>query len=251
MQNEQQCTNESDLSDRISRKIWIVTTAALPWKTGTSINPLMRALYILRKSPGHEVFLMIPWLEDRVDRVDLYGTDINFDDGRAGRMQQIDFVKNWASKSAKMPVEANKLLFRFYPAKYQRQLGSIFPLINICSLIKKADADVAILEEPEHINWLRMPSIQEASDYDDASDRCASWSDDFNHVIGIIHTNYPAYAKGQGAISGLITAPTIGLLSSIVVQAYCHRVIKLSETLPNFAPWKECTCNVHGVRSGE
>lgn len=31
-------------------------------------------------------------------------------------------------------------------------------------------------------------------------------------------------------------------------RAYCHKIIKLSGTLQEFAPEKEVICNVHGVR---
>lgn len=38
-------------------------------------------------------------------------------------------------------------------------------------------------------------------------------------------------------------------MSSAMVRAYCHKVIKLSNTLQSFAVEKESTSNVHGVRS--
>jgi digalactosyldiacylglycerol synthase len=49
--------------------------------------------------------------------------------------------------------------------------------------------------------------------------------------------------------TSFIAAPAISMLSSIVVRAYCHRVIRLSDVLPSLAPGREVTCNVHGVRS--
>jgi len=34
-----------------------------------------------------------------------------------------------------------------------------------------------------------------------------------------------------------------------MVRAYCHKVVKLSDALQTYAPEKEATTNVHGVRS--
>lgn len=53
----------------------------------------------------------------------------------------------------------------------------------------------------------------------------------------------------NGGISGLWTGPAISFLSSAMVRAYCHKVIKLSAALHDYAPEKEVICNVHGVRS--
>jgi len=41
----------------------------------------------------------------------------------------------------------------------------------------------------------------------------------------------------------------VTLLSSAMVRAYCHKVIRLSAVLPSYSPEKEETSNVHGVRS--
>jgi digalactosyldiacylglycerol synthase len=40
------------------------------------------------------------------------------------------------------------------------------------------------------------------------------------------------------------------LLCSWMCRAHCHRIIKLSGTLGQFAPEKELTENVHGIRAG-
>jgi hypothetical protein len=66
--------------------------------------------------------------------------------------------------------------------------------------------------------------------------------------VGVVHTNYKEYASAQ--YHGLWTAPALAVISSAMVRAYCHKVIKLSDVLQTFAPEKEVTSNVHGVRSG-
>jgi len=104
---------------------------------------------------------------------------------------------------------------------------------DMCLLIPDKEADVCILEEPEHLNWYRAPG--------------EGWTKKFHFVIGVVHTNYKEYASAH--YSGLWTAPAIAVMSSAMVRAYCHKVIKLSDVLQTFAPEKEETSNVHGVRS--
>jgi glycosyltransferase involved in cell wall biosynthesis len=82
------------------------------------------------------------------------------------------------------------------------------------------------------VNWYRAPG--------------EGWTKVFNYVVGIVHTNYIEYASTH--FHGLWTAPAIQVMSSAMVRAYCHKVIKLSGVLQTYAPEKETIQNVHGVR---
>jgi hypothetical protein len=362
------------------RTIWIVTTAALPWRTGTSVNPLWRAVYLAQD--GHKVTLLIPWLDDIAARKKLYGSQ-NFFPGGSNEQREWLFA-NYISKykEEKQLVSENfNIQIQFWNGTYQESFGSIFPIEDLCSLIPSEEADVAILEEPEHLNWFRVihsstysghktkKNIMKAgsptttakvavdnavvtstessttpNDNDTANEACSieddedtdevsllygcpaipttktvtdaieattrklkfsgsnkddvkaadtdtdestggivvvvgddeydvnviGWCCKFRYVIGILHTNYGDYIRQYGVLgTSLIGASALHALSSLVVRAYCHKVIKLSGTLPSYwtikhnpaykypagtsleglAEFMETTCNVHGVRT--
>lgn len=166
--------SSSDLSIP-ERKIWVVTTAALPWRTGTALNPLMRALYLTRGRPPHAVTLLVPWLNDERARKKLYGEQNAF---AGGKREQETWIRNYCSERAGAGEEEQKLRILFWEGKYHDSFGSIFPVVDICSLIPKDQADVAILEEPEHLNWWRVPPSD--------TDEQLGWAHKFKHVVGIV-----------------------------------------------------------------
>jgi hypothetical protein len=272
-------TDTSDLSNT-ARRVWIVTTAGLPWMTGTAVNPLLRSLSLAEKRPKDFVTLMIPWLPSAEARTTLYGAKNQFD----SPADQEKWIRNYCIERCNCTVEtASKLRIQFWRGVYQESFGSIFPLDDICSKIPRAEADICILEEPEHLNWFRVPArpkeasqqaqseqgtaLQDAvrdgehsleasedsrinsfdNDFVDSDIEILGWSHKFRHVVGILHTNYADYVRQYGMAS-LVTAPALNALSSLVVKAFCHKVIRLSATLPHLDATKEVTCNVHGVR---
>jgi len=221
---------DTDIGDK-SKRVLIVTTAALPWMTGTAVNPLLRAAYMTtgRSEVGGSVTLMLPWLERREDQVQVYGSNKLFESPE----EQETFIRNWLRDSAKLPIPSEELKIKWYTAWQNKAENSVYSMGDITALIPEDEIDICILEEPEHLNWYRAPGD--------------SWTDKFKHVVGIIHTNYFVYAQDQPA--AFIRAPAMRLLCSWMCRAHCHRIVKLSGTLGQFAPEKELIENVHGIRA--
>lgn len=167
----------SDLTDP-NRKIWVITTACLPWMTGTSINPLLRAAYFAKDRPPGNIHLMVPWL-DHADQEIAYPPGLRFNHPN----EQREYVRNWLRHDAHLPAAAANLDITFYAASYHDEFHSIFPMGDITALIPDDQADICILEEPEHLNWYKAPFTAKA------------WMDKFRHVVGVIHTNYLSYTR--------------------------------------------------------
>ncbi|RYH05237.1 hypothetical protein EON65_45255 [archaeon] len=103
---------ESDLRP-LNRTIWVITTACLPWMTGTSINPLLRAAYLAKDRPPGKVHLMVPWL-NREEQDIAYPPGMRFNTPE----EQKAYVYKWLVKDANMEAAANKLNISFYAARY-------------------------------------------------------------------------------------------------------------------------------------
>ena len=220
----------TDIADK-SKRIWIVTTAALPWMTGTAVNPMLRAAYLSkgRKEAGGSVTIMVPWVENADDRIKVYG-----EKGKTFQTMEDQevLIKDWLENTADMKSAAQDVQIKWYPAWHNSLENSVYSKGDITALIPEDEVDICVLEEPEHLNWYR-----EAGE---------SWTIKFKHVVGIVHTNYFVYAQEQPA--AFFRAPGMKLLCSWMIRAHCHRAIKLSGTLGTFTPEKELVENVHGVR---
>ncbi|XP_027072240.1 digalactosyldiacylglycerol synthase 1, chloroplastic-like isoform X2 [Coffea arabica] len=201
------------------RHVAIVTTASLPWMTGTAVNPLFRAAY-LAKSAKQNVTLLVPWL-CRSDQELVYPNSLTFNSPE----EQELYMRNWLEERVGFKADFN---ISFYPGKFSKARRSIIPAGDTSQFISSKEADIAILEEPEHLNWYHHGK---------------RWTDKFNHVVGIVHTNYLEYIKREK--NGALQAFLVKHINNWVTRAYCHKVLRLSAATQDLP--KSVICNVHGV----
>lgn len=219
------CTAASNLR-RPDRHVTVLTTAALPWKTGPAINAMMRAIHFAKR--GHTVVLLLPWIAPKDQKLvfgELFET----------REDQERFIWSWCAERAKVDLATLPLELRWYTANYMEAVRSVFPEGDCSEALGDGPRDVLIMEGPEHLCWYhngqRWPSL-------------------FQHVIGVVHTDYQVYLKGMG-YEGLLGADNFRdslffTFTSLVCSAYCDVTVKLSNTgisLPN-----QVCMNINGVR---
>ncbi|KAJ0027852.1 hypothetical protein Pint_36166 [Pistacia integerrima] len=201
------------------RHVAIVTTASLPWMTGTAVNPLFRAAY-LSKTAQQNVTLLVPWL-CKSDQELVYPNNVTF----SSPEEQENYIRNWLEERVGFKAGFK---ISFYPGKFSKERRSIIPTGDTSQFVPSKDADIAILEEPEHLNWYHHGK---------------RWTDKFNHVVGVVHTNYLEYIKREK--NGALQAFLVKHINNIVTRAYCHKVLRLSAATQDLP--KSVVCNVHGV----
>ncbi|XP_074273049.1 digalactosyldiacylglycerol synthase 2, chloroplastic-like [Silene latifolia] len=198
--------------------IAIYTTASVPWLTGTAVNPLFRACY-LAKDGERKVTLVIPWLSLK-DQELVYPDNINF----KSALEHEAYVRKWLEDRTRF---ISRFEIKFYPGRFSIDKRSILPVGDITDIIPDDDADIAVLEEPEHLTWYHHGK---------------RWKEKFRMVIGIVHTNYLEYVRRERNAAG---AFILKHLNSWVVSIYCHKVIRLSAATQDLP--RSIICNVHGV----
>ncbi|KAJ6300287.1 hypothetical protein OIU76_021147 [Salix suchowensis] len=179
------------------RHVAIVTTASLPWMTGTAVNPLFRAAYLAKS-----------------EKAKCYPAE-----------EQENYIRNWLEERVGFKADFK---ISFYPGKFSKERRSIIPAGDTSQFVPSKDADIAILEEPEHLNWYHHGK---------------RWTDKFNHVVGVVHTNYLEYIKREK--NGALQAFLVKHINNLVTRAYCHKVLRLSAATQDLP--KSVICNVHGV----
>ncbi|KAF7153159.1 hypothetical protein RHSIM_Rhsim01G0152600 [Rhododendron simsii] len=202
------------------QRISIFTTASLPWMTGTSVNPLFRAAYLAKQDEERKVTLVIPSLSLK-DQEHVYPDKITFN----LPSEQEKYVHNWLEERTGFRSSFN---IRFYPGKFSRDKRSILAVGDITEVIPDEEADIAVLEEPEHLTWYHHGK---------------RWKAKFRLVVGVVHTNYLEYVRREK--NEQVQAFFLKYINSWVVNIYCHKVIRLSAATQDLP--RSIICNVHGV----
>jgi len=182
-------------------EITIVTTAALPWMTGTAVNALLRAAYLAET--GYRVTLCVPWIHPDEQALVLPKGKLC-----AAPDTQEQLMRTWLSErdGAVAPFD-----IRFYPARFDVMRGSILPLGDTTRWVGSS-CDLCVLEEPEHLNWYHGGG---------------QWRRRFKLVVGVVHTNYLRYASLYQPENVWV----VRFINKLVCRAYCDRVVKLSDSL--------------------
>eukprot|EP00884_Botryococcus_braunii_P010407 jgi/Botrbrau1/19368/Bobra.0338s0003.1 len=202
------------------RSVIIVSTAAIPWLTGTAVNPCLRAAY-LAQEPDIRVTLLIPWLA-APDQSVLFPKGVTFQLPE----EQEAHIRLWLQqRTGVFPT----FPIAFYPGRYDRTMLGIFPVGDLTAFVPEGLCDIAVLEEPEHLTWFHHGP---------------RWTDKFQHVVGIMHTNYAELARRN---AGLPLKHASLALNHLLCSIHCHKVIKLSDAVQTLP--RQITSCVHGVAS--
>jgi digalactosyldiacylglycerol synthase len=203
------------------KKINIITTAAIPWFTGTSINPLWRAIYLARS--GYQVRLYLPWIKTESQRL-FFPNQLIF----KTQEEQRNYIFSWINNGNHI----NQMDILFYQAEYISPLKSIYSKQKFKDIIKPCD--ILILEEPEHLltfQPLAFFNFNQKGNF---------------KVIGIIHTNYEYYLSRMVVkFLSKISSVCLRIFNNFIIKNNCEISIRLSAAVPKYK--NSVICNVNGV----
>jgi len=245
------------------RSVTVVTTAALPWMTGTSVNPLQRAVELAKR--GVRVALLLPWLDPgaldpQEGQAAIYGAH-RF--ARPG--EQETWIREWvrgreADEKASLGLEeeapatkgasGGSWSVHWYPGRYCPGIGSIIhdarPMRGPVAAGGEGSAaggegvarvaPRSILDHlPSETAQARDLCILEEPEHLSWYHAGGRWGDYYGYVVGVLHTDYMQYARAEGKDAKCKERVTFAF-QNCAYRAHCDKVVALSAALttPSF-----------------
>lgn len=183
--------------------IVVLTTAALPWRTGPSIFSLWHAGGLA--ALGHRVAYGVPWL-DAASQKRLWG-DILFSD----RDAHADWLRAEARRLGVPPLPE---IF-FFDGVFSRSMFSIF--ITEDAFAAAPPARAILVQEPEHFGWLPVTRPRSRVTAE--------------KVVGIVMTNYGYYIRRPGRPDRALFAAGVERTHKRLMRRFSDVVVPLSPAL--------------------
>ncbi|MCP5196262.1 MAG: hexosyltransferase [Gammaproteobacteria bacterium] len=185
------------MSNSSAYDVIVITTAALPWRTGPAYLSLWHACGLA--ALGFRVAYVIPWLSARSQRR-LWG-EVRF----ASFTEQASWLADEAVRIGAPPLPTP----RCYNGYYSAMLRSIVPCHSVMRDLPPAR--VILLEEPEHLCWHPATASRKQIKAE--------------QVIGIITTPYTHYVARSG---WSVAAPWVDRFHRHLIRRHTDQVLSIS-----------------------
>ncbi len=182
----------------------VITSAALPWRTGPALIGLWHACGLAR--PGRRVAFGFPWLTP-ADQERLWGRP---------RFATPDEQIEWMAEEARRLGCPGQPEMFWYRARFSASFRSVIP--NEDAMAVMPETRILVLEEPEHLCW--HPGIRRRS-------RIRA-----EFVIGIIMTNYPYYVRHARLPGAAILAWMVERFHALVIRTRTDLAVPISLVVP-------------------
>ena len=261
--------------------ITVVTTASLPWMTGTAVNPLLRTVELARR--GNNVTLVLPFISPtEVIENPAAETASTVVRGKSAQeelyrglvfqtpAEQEAWIREWVSQSSSQDrPPANPRAPRgswnlhWYPGRYASAIGSIIlggesqqpnRLARMLGDERARDASKGgniLAHLPPPSSFPRDLVVLEEPEHLNWYHSGGRWSDaGYSAVCGIVHTDYIQYSRSEDLLGGAAEAIT-WWAQSLAYRSHCDLLVSLSKAVgadSGAPPAISVVENVHGVR---
>ncbi|GEO80572.1 glycosyltransferase [Pararhodospirillum oryzae] len=198
--------------------IVVLTTAALPWRTGPALFSLWHAGGLA--ALGYRVAYGVPWLEAPSQKR-LWG-EVVFSDRNA----QADWLRAEARRLGAPPLPE---IF-FFNGVFSKTMFSIF--ITGDAFAAAPPARAFLVQEPEHFGWLPVTSPKQRVGAE--------------KIVGIVMTNYGHYIRRAGRPDRAVFAALVERAHKRLMRRHADVIVPLSPALDlrgleDLIAWRQVT----------